>query len=121
MKKNSVAGKKKIVRVYIACPYTKGDVIVNVRNSIVAAEKLRMLGFCPYNPLFTMLWHMIFPHADIQFWYGYDLEWLEVCDAVFRLPGESSGADKEVERAKELGMPVYTSYAQLPEVKDGND
>jgi len=29
--------------VYIACPYTKGDVAVNVRESIIAADKLRAL------------------------------------------------------------------------------
>ncbi|GAG05287.1 unnamed protein product, partial [marine sediment metagenome] len=39
--------------------------------------------------------------------------WLEVCDCVLRLPGESAGADLEVERAKELGIPVYLTPEQI--------
>ena len=55
---------------------------------------------------------MLLPH-EIDYWYKYDLEWLEQCDAVFRLPGESSGADNEVARAQELGLPIFYSFADL--------
>lgn len=55
---------------------------------------------------------MLIPH-EIDFWYQYDFEWLEKCDAVYRLPGESVGADKEVERAKELGKPVFHSFKEV--------
>jgi hypothetical protein len=43
-----------------------------------------------------------------------DFEWLKCCDAVLRLPGESTGADREVALAKELGIPVYYSIADIP-------
>jgi hypothetical protein len=36
------------------------------------------------------------------------------CDALLRIPGESRGADLDVARAKELGLPVYTDPAELP-------
>lgn len=36
------------------------------------------------------------------------------CDAVLRLPGESSGADKDVEIARELGLPVFRSLDEIP-------
>jgi hypothetical protein len=39
---------------------------------------------------------------------------LQHCDAVLRLPGESSGADKDVEIAQERGLPVYRSLAEIP-------
>jgi hypothetical protein len=39
---------------------------------------------------------------------------LERCDAVFRLPGASSGADKDVARAKELGLTIYFDLAEIP-------
>jgi hypothetical protein len=39
---------------------------------------------------------------------------LERCDAVLRLPGESRGADLDVARARELGLPVYTDVDELP-------
>ena len=39
---------------------------------------------------------------------------LQHCDAVLRLPGESSGADKDVEIAQHLGLPVYHSLEEIP-------
>jgi hypothetical protein len=39
---------------------------------------------------------------------------LECCDAVLRIPGESRGADLDVGRARELGLPVYTHVNELP-------
>jgi hypothetical protein len=39
---------------------------------------------------------------------------LERCDAVLRIPGESRGADLDVERARHLGIPVYTDVGDLP-------
>lgn len=39
---------------------------------------------------------------------------LQHCDAVLRLPGESSGADTDVAIARERGIPVYTEIAQIP-------
>jgi hypothetical protein len=36
------------------------------------------------------------------------------CDAVLRLPGASKGADEDVRLAQELGLPVFTSLAQVP-------
>jgi hypothetical protein len=39
---------------------------------------------------------------------------LERCDAVLRIPGDSRGADLDVARARELGVPVYTDLSELP-------
>jgi hypothetical protein len=39
---------------------------------------------------------------------------LERCDALLRVPGESRGADMDVERARALGLPVYMSIDDLP-------
>jgi hypothetical protein len=39
---------------------------------------------------------------------------LERCDAVYRLPGASGGADKDVARAKELGLKIYFDLAEIP-------
>jgi len=36
------------------------------------------------------------------------------CDAVLRIEGESSGADKDVKLAKELSIPVYYHIAEIP-------
>jgi hypothetical protein len=99
-------------RVYIAGPYTKGDVAVNVRNAFEAATRLADLGFAPYVPHTTHFWHMMFPHP-YEFWLALDDEFLSVCDVLLRLPGESNGADKEVETAFQRGIPVYRSIEEL--------
>ena len=39
---------------------------------------------------------------------------IERCDAVLRLPGASRGADLDVARARELGIPVFTDIEELP-------
>ena len=39
---------------------------------------------------------------------------LQHCDAVLRLPGESSGADADVAIARERGIPVYTDLSEIP-------
>lgn len=39
---------------------------------------------------------------------------LQHCDAVLRLPGASAGADKDVEIARERGLPVYFSVDEIP-------
>lgn len=39
---------------------------------------------------------------------------LQHCDAVLRLAGESTGADKDVEIALERGLPVYRSIEEIP-------
>ena len=40
---------------------------------------------------------------------------LEKCDAVFRIPGESKGADQDVRIAQERGLPVYYNLSEVPE------
>ena len=98
-------------RIYVAGPYTKGDVAVNVRVAIAAGNALAEAGALPFIPHLTHFWHLCCPH-NWQFWLGYDLEWLRLCDAVLRLPGESTGADLEVMEAERLGKPVLCSVGE---------
>jgi hypothetical protein len=39
---------------------------------------------------------------------------LERCDAVLRIPGESQGADLDVERARQLGLAVFFDLDEVP-------
>ncbi len=39
---------------------------------------------------------------------------IERCDAVLRLPGASTGADEDVRRARERGLPVFTNVEDVP-------
>jgi hypothetical protein len=99
-------------KVYVAGPYTKGDVAVNVRNALDAAGRLADLGLFPFVPHLSHFWHLVFPRP-YEFWCELDNKFLPYCDIVLRIPGESSGADKEVELAETLGIPVYCSIEQL--------
>lgn len=43
---------------------------------------------------------------------------LEACDALFRIPGDSKGADLEIEKAKNLGKTIYYSLDEIPHILD---
>jgi hypothetical protein len=101
-----------IAKIYIAGPYTKNDVAVNVRNAFKAANELADLGFAPFVPHSTHFWHMLFPRP-YDFWLELDAEFLPCCDAVLRLPGDSSGADKEVQFATSRGIPVFNDISSI--------
>lgn len=93
-------------RIYVAGPYTQGDVGQNVANSIDICDELLTLGYYPFCPHLTHFWHIKRPHR-YEKWMDYDKEWLKQCDAVLRMQGNSSGADKEVELANIIDIPVY--------------
>lgn len=105
---------KRRLKVYVAGPYTKPDPVENVRKAILAADELWSLGYTPFVPHLTHLWHLVSPHP-YEHWLEYDNEFLPCCHAVLRLPGESSGADKECRLAESLSVPVFDSIAGLDE------
>jgi hypothetical protein len=74
--------------------------------------KLHTRGYRVFLPHLFAFWHTIHPHAREE-WIELDLAWLARCDALLRVPGESPGADLEVRRAGELGIPVFGSIAEL--------
>ena len=78
------------------------------------ADALIAHKLIPFAPLLAHLWDLIAPKSAYD-WLLYDLAWLEKCDCALRLPGQSRGADAEVRRAEELGLPVYYTLADLLE------
>ena len=100
--------------IYIASPYTHGNQAENVRKSLEEAENLRQAGFLPFCPLLSHFWHFMSPHP-YDYWMKMDLEWLEKCDGLLRLPGESAGADAEVEHALAHNIPVFFNMVDLVE------
>jgi uncharacterized protein DUF4406 len=100
------------MKVYVAGPYSKGDTILNIGNAIRVAEQLSEAGYVPFIPHLTGFWHLVSPHP-YEFWMKYDAEWLMDCDAVLRFPGESLGADREVEMARSANIPIFYSVEEL--------
>ncbi len=107
--------------VYIAAPYSQGDVIENVGWAIDMGELLMDHGLIPFVPHLTHFWEFRY-HHELDYWYAYDLAWLIHCDCLLRLPGESEGADREVEFAKEHDIPVFENIrACLKWARENND
>lgn len=97
------------MKVYIAGPYTKGDVAANVYEAIKYAHLLADLGCYPFVPHLTHFWHLVF-QRPYEYWLNLDNQFLPCCDVLLRIPGESNGADKEVELANSLDIPVFYEW-----------
>lgn len=115
-------------KVYIAGPITKGDLCHNINQATAAFVALAKAGFAPFCPHWSVYakpvtrFHGVvcceattsgndeMEHAD---WMGVDLPWVAASDAVLRLPGESTGADMEVDHALSLGIPVFDDVEHL--------
>jgi hypothetical protein len=105
---------KKVIKPYIASPYSKGDVAINVKRQLDCANELMNLGFAPFVPLLSHFLHLANPRP-YQDWINLDKAWVLVCDCVLRLPGESSGADGEVQLALDNNIKVFYSIDELKE------
>ena len=100
-------------RVYVAGPITgSGNLLLNVRKALLVGSELLKLGYAPYIPHLTCFWEIVC-EQDYETWLGLDKEFLIACDAVLRLPGESPGADREVQWADEREIPIYCSIPEL--------
>lgn len=99
-------------RIYICGPVTKGDRTHNFSQACIAQRELMAAGFAPFNPMLSMMHPdaYLIEHED---WMAADLPWVEVADALLRLPGESVGADREVEYARQKNIPVFLSVEEL--------
>lgn len=112
-----VISERGSIPVYVAGPFS-GDEEANTNKAIDAGEELARLGFRPYIPHISLLWERRH-HHELSFWYRLGLEWVRVSRALLRLPGPSTGADAEVLRAMELGIPVFYNIPDLVAWWDG--
>lgn len=110
------------VLVYVAGPYTHGDVALNVRAAVLAGLQIQQASHLAFVPHLCHFAHYLVP-MGYESWMAIDLRMLRRCDVLLRLPGHSPGADREVELAKTLGMPIYHSVeaclADLPVLMGG--
>ncbi len=112
----------KVPIVYIAGPYLGSikpehhnassyldidDNIGEARRAAVYLAQHQIGFFCPH--MNSAHFEVMAPEASVDYWYQMDLAILEWCDAILMLPNweESTGAKKELEFAKELGLPVF--------------
>jgi hypothetical protein len=114
-------GHKPIV--YIASPYSSGDVAINTHFQCYVFNVLLNDGrVLPVAPLWSHFQHLLFPRPYKE-WIGYDLEMLHLYDCCLRVSATntaleyttngSRGADAEVEAFKQMGKPVFFSIQEL--------
>jgi hypothetical protein len=104
------------MRIYVAAPYsapTPEEIRANVDRVLDAADALQDAGHSPYVPHLNR-WRHARRARSYDDWIAEDLRWLAVCEGVLRLPGHSPGADREVEAARLLGLPVYLELEEVP-------
>jgi hypothetical protein len=101
-----------MIKVYIASPYRHGDTAENVRRQMETYDKLVSVGFAPFAPLWSHFQQVMYP-LPVEMWYKLDLVWVEACDCLLRLEGESKGADEEVRYAKKIHRPVLYTIDEL--------
>jgi hypothetical protein len=70
--------------------------------------ELMRRGFFPFTPHLLSLADMIDGGIGYEDWMNYDLAWILKCDLLIRLPGESTGADREVGYAKAHNIAVVS-------------
>lgn len=109
--------------VYIASPYSRGDVALNTHFQCKIFDQLLNDGrVLPIAPLWSHFQHLMFPRP-YEDWIRYDQELLRLYDCCLRLPAEikqpvymerkSTGADAEVETFKNMQKPVFYSIEGL--------
>ncbi len=94
------------MRIYVAGPLTQGYLTDNVRTAIEVATALLDAGHFPYLPHLSVFWDLVTPQ-DYETWMALDFEWIAQCEALVRLPGHCPGCEREIQRARELGIPIY--------------
>jgi len=103
------------MRIYIAGPLNAKDAcgyLSNVHKFMEMDIMLRDYGHATYNPCLDMLVGIHAGYFTYEDYFEPSQEWLKVSDALF-LIDHSPGADREVELAKSLDIPVVTSIAEL--------
>jgi hypothetical protein len=109
--------------VYIASPYTGGDVAMNTHCQCKVFDRLLGDGnVIPIAPLWSHFQHTLFPRP-YEDWIAYDQALLHLYDACLRLSAEiatvgykqsdSTGADAEVATFERLGRPVFFEVEAL--------
>ena len=117
--------------VYLAGPYTQGDVAINVHGHAMLFHRLMDEGVVwPFMPVTSHMLHLIVPRA-YEDWIALDMAYLQRCDALLRIDVllpvharerdhriiyhqyESAGAENEIREAQYIGRPVFYNRESL--------
>jgi len=117
-----------LIRVYIAGAISDPSTLQlfeNIRRGIKASADLffskKYSPFCPFLDYQFLLVKDESQTVGIKDFYNYSLAWLEKAEAVLVLldSDNSVGTKGEIERAMELGIPVFKSRESLDDWANG--
>lgn len=110
-------------RIYVAGKYSADnvmDVLGNIRSGIAMSRELLLLWCAPYCPWLDFLYVitadlMDFDKMDKTIFQRASMEWVGCCDAMIVISGAdtSRGVRAEIERARELNIPVYYEISDM--------
>lgn len=105
--------------VYVAGAYSAGnvmDVLANMRRGMNLSLRVLQAGYAPFVPWFDYHFSLLSGDIKLEDYYQYSISWLEKSDAVLVVAKgakQSRGTQKEIARAKEIGIPVFWSISEL--------
>ena len=107
------------MRIYVAGPLSADTTCGYLRNlarMVKTAVILRRMGHYPYTPgldfLFVIVAEVMGYAFDLEDVYELNYPWIAVSEAVYMI-ARSPGTDREVEYARQLGIPVYTRFEEV--------
>lgn len=99
--------------VYVAGPISTPNPVTNTHKALVLGTRLRDTGLLvPFIPHALISWELACP-ADYETFMAYDFQIIRHAQAVFRMVGQSPGADRECHLAQKLGLPVFHAEQHL--------
>lgn len=99
--------------IFIAGPLeSSGSMLRNVSDACAAGAQIMDIGAIPVIPHLSAYADALYPRERAA-WLRLGLALLERCDACYRVPGSSVGADAEVDRAGQLRIPIFTTMPAI--------
>lgn len=93
--------------IYVAGPITTPSPMHNTHTALkVGAELLDTGWLVPFVPHLLVLWDIVIPR-HYEEWMQLDFDIIHHCQALYRIHGESPGADREMQLAKDLGLAIF--------------
>jgi hypothetical protein len=110
-------------KVYVAGSYNGPNVIQvldNMRIGMRASLDVLRAGFSPFCPWFDYHFQLMLRDGEtlsIEDYYRYSMAWLEVSDVVYvcNYREDSNGTKAEIQRARELKIPVFFTFEAMIE------
>jgi len=110
-----------MIRVYIAGSYSSNNILSilnNIRIGKRIAVEVMLAGFAPFCPFLDYQFHFMLREGEdltIAHYQNYSIAWLEASHVMLVLPNseDSKGTQVEIEKARELKIPIYYSLEDL--------